>query len=377
MSFNGGCMSSRALLRLEEETEYDDVDEAPQINEVDLETTNPEEEAAYIPYNWVQTQDAILKLEEMTQSRVIVYWVHPRASITDDDAEILYKHLHLMGRQEKITLVITAPGGMGVASLKIARLLRSYCGKLEVMVPHRAASAATILALAGERIVMTPLGALSPIDTSLQHPLNPACGNQPVSVELQEIQHFLRLVRRESNQDGEVKVYPVNSVELLSKHVHPVVLGAMERSSSFSRRLASDVLRLHEKDEAKIARIVDALTDDYPSHAYPISVDEAKRLGISAERADVELEQVLWEIENGVKQVMFRMVSPTSELSREVTTNLVNIETLGCRSFLEARDEEQIVDDGTWVLKQSSLTWYTAQPNLEVEGAFRLESVLL
>ena len=54
-----------------------------------------------------------------------------------------------------------------------------YCDDLTVIVPHKAHSSGTVISLGANRIVMTKQATLSPIDPSLNNPLNPIIPNHP------------------------------------------------------------------------------------------------------------------------------------------------------------------------------------------------------
>ena len=68
-------------------------------------------------------------------------------------------------------------------------LIRIFCDELEILVPLKALSAGTLIAIGADRVVMTKQAALGPIDPSVNNPLNPqaSIGGQlkqvPVSVE--------------------------------------------------------------------------------------------------------------------------------------------------------------------------------------------------
>ena len=67
---------------------------------------------------------------------------------------------------------------------------------MEFIVPSVAASACTMLALGGDKILMGPLSTLSPIDISLtNHELAPKdSDNYPVRIEVTQIQKFIELL---------------------------------------------------------------------------------------------------------------------------------------------------------------------------------------
>jgi ClpP class serine protease len=66
-----------------------------------------------------------------------------------------------------LDLIIETPGGSGEATEDIVRIIRSKYESLAVIVPGWAKSAGTILAMAGDEILMGPESALGPIDAQL------------------------------------------------------------------------------------------------------------------------------------------------------------------------------------------------------------------
>jgi len=66
-----------------------------------------------------------------------------------------------------LDLILETPGGSGEATEDIVNLIRSKCDSVAVIVPGWAKSAGTILAMAGDEILMGPASALGPIDAQL------------------------------------------------------------------------------------------------------------------------------------------------------------------------------------------------------------------
>ena len=64
----------------------------------------------------------------------------------------------------RLFLLLNSPGGFVSSSYKVARALRSNYKEIKVFVPHIAASGGTLVALAGNQIVMGLMSQLSPID---------------------------------------------------------------------------------------------------------------------------------------------------------------------------------------------------------------------
>ncbi len=71
--------------------------------------------------------------------------------------------------QKKLFLLINSPGGSPSSSYIIANILRNTFSNITVFVPDLAASGGTLLALAGNEIVMSQISKLSPIDTQISY----------------------------------------------------------------------------------------------------------------------------------------------------------------------------------------------------------------
>ena len=89
------------------------------------------------------------------------------ASIDSDDIPAFGDILMSVGEVDELNLIINSPGGDGTVAEKIIELCRAYCTKFNVIVPNRAKSAATIIALGADQIVMGYCSELGPIDAQV------------------------------------------------------------------------------------------------------------------------------------------------------------------------------------------------------------------
>lgn len=89
------------------------------------------------------------------------------ASIDSDDIPAFGDVLLSIGDVDQLNLIINSPGGDGTVAEKIIELCRAYCKELRVIVPNRAKSAATIIALGADEIVMGYCSELDPIDAQV------------------------------------------------------------------------------------------------------------------------------------------------------------------------------------------------------------------
>lgn len=247
-------------------------------------------------------KDRIEYYKEIASSRnssVLVYVTGDRQGMETqmhpEVIDIMTEHLDAMKNTNKISLILHSRGGDTSAGWSICNLLRSFCTELEVIIPARAHSAATLLSLGADNIIMTKQATLGPIDPNVNSPLNPLIpgggSNARVGVSVESIEGFVQLAKEKFNITDSVGNAQILSV--LAEKVHPLVLGNAFRARSHIRMLATKLLEFHfsnKRDEEQINAIVDFLSSDSGSHDYTINRKEAKdQLGLSIEKPSLEL----------------------------------------------------------------------------------------
>ncbi|HEY8122316.1 MAG TPA: hypothetical protein VII78_13425 [Myxococcota bacterium] len=205
------------------------------------------------------------RIEESRGSRVIAL-VHRQETmsflglpvfryIDVDDSEQILRAIHLTAAEVPIDLILHTPGGLALASTQIARALARHPSKVTVFVPHYAMSGGTLIALAASEIVMSEHAVLGPVD--------PQVGTVPAA-------SILRAVERKpiAEVDDETLILADQSamaIEQLRQTIHDLT----------ARRLPEHVR--------------DALATDLSAgrwtHDYPITADEARKLGLNVSTA--------------------------------------------------------------------------------------------
>ncbi|MCE0497526.1 MAG: hypothetical protein LV481_06225, partial [Methylacidiphilales bacterium] len=86
------------------------------------------------------------------------------------DADMVEEVLSNADCSKGVTLILDAPGGDGLAAERMVRVCRSYSKKdFETIVPARAKSAATMVCLGSDRILLSPTSELGPIDPQVYY----------------------------------------------------------------------------------------------------------------------------------------------------------------------------------------------------------------
>lgn len=205
-----------------------------------------------------------------------------QASIAPDQVHQIIRHLRAISKEsncEKIDLFLHSRGGDTSTAWPLVNAIRNYCKSFSVLVPVIAYSAATLVSLGADEIVMCGIASLSPIDPTVANLFNPTDENtkQPLGISVEDVTSFVSLAQ--DNPIGIKKEANVTEVfKILAKKVHPLALGNVKRSHSQIRLLARKLLSLHLKGEGQksIDIIVDELTERLYTHSHSISRNEAR-----------------------------------------------------------------------------------------------------
>jgi membrane-bound ClpP family serine protease len=71
-------------------------------------------------------------------------------------------------KTKPLHVLLASPGGDGETAIRMVRSMQSRCCALTVLVPDMAKSAATLLCLGADKILMGPAGDLGPVDPQFQ-----------------------------------------------------------------------------------------------------------------------------------------------------------------------------------------------------------------
>ena len=226
--------------------------------------------------------ELIGKIEDLRSSKVICYLTSLRpgvvASIADDAVRVFYDHLlQLPSRPiDKLDLLIVSNGGSGTVPWRLTALLREFTKSFNVLLPYRAYSAATLLALGADEIVMHPFGEMGPIDPTVSNDFNPVEGGRRLGISIEDVSAYISFIKDTVGIRHEDEL--VKAVEILVDKVHPLALGNVERFLSQSRLIAKKILSTHmaDLDEHALDEIIENLTSKLYFHGHPINRHEAK-----------------------------------------------------------------------------------------------------
>lgn len=253
--------------------------------------------------------EIIKKIEEKRKSKVITYITSDRTNlsvqIAGDIIPIIHDHILSFDEKEreKIDLFIYSRGGDSNVPWALVSMIREYCkkGSFSVLVPFRAHSAATVISIGADEIIMTKKGELGPIDATLSSgPYNPVDENTksrlPLSVE--DVTGYFSLLKRIGcERPDEI----MDGFRELTKKVHPLALGSINRTLEETKLVGLRLLSTRAKPftEEENKDIIKKLSSELYSHGHAITRTEAEQyLGLKQvkEAESFSIEDEMWEL---------------------------------------------------------------------------------
>lgn len=198
--------------------------------------------------------------EEIRGSRVITL-IHRQESmsllgfrmaryIDIEDSEKILRAIKLTDDDVPIDLILHTPGGLVLASEQIANALARHPAKVTVFVPHYAMSGGMMLALAANEIIMDENAVLGPVD--------PQIGQYPAASILKVI--------------ADKDINKIDDETLILADIAQKAIGQVKETV---RRVTCCDYTPEESE-----RLAEALASGRWTHDYPISLEEARNLGL-------------------------------------------------------------------------------------------------
>ena len=166
------------------------------------------------------------------------------------DSEEILRAIRLTPPDVPIDFIVHTPGGLVLATEQIAFALLRHPAPVTIFVPHYAMSGGTLLALAADAIVMDPNAVLGPVD--------PQVGRYPAASILAAV------AEKDRNEvDDDTLILADVSRKAIDQMTETVTAILNER--------------LPKADAERLAR---TLTEGRWTHDFPITVDQARALGL-------------------------------------------------------------------------------------------------
>jgi hypothetical protein len=250
----------------------------------------------------------VTEIEGKSQGRFFCFYQNQGAKeeIDRDTLIRVRSQLSELGHVGKLTVLVDSPGGDADAAFHLVRVFRQSADNLEVIVADWAKSAATLVCLGADKILMGANAELGPLDAQLADPNGSAI---PISAlnafkSLEYLQRYtldtlnlaiilmLQKARMDIPNAIQQSLPFVSCVATpLFQQVEPKQLGEARRHLSVAEEYGERIMSRYgysSMSKSKIKDIVNKLVWEYPSHSFVIDLKEAQQLGLHVEQLDNE-----------------------------------------------------------------------------------------
>jgi hypothetical protein len=189
-------------------------------------------------------------------------------------------------------VLLASPGGDGETALRMLRSMQARCSELTVIVPDLAKSAATLVCLGADRIVMGPAGDLGPVDPQFLLPNRSLVSAKEIVAAVDEA-------------EGRVKTNP-ETFPLFAGLLQDVNMLMVEQARSALSRsevlVAEALACCRGRTEVDVERLQqqlkEKLIDEPTTHMAVFGAGAARDLGLPVEEAGTSSREwaILWSL---------------------------------------------------------------------------------
>lgn len=249
------------------------------------------------------------KIKELRKGRAIISFFisfHSPVPLSNMDADIIEEIISELDTSKGVTLILNAPGGDGLTAERIIQICRSYSGAdFETIVASKAKSAATMVCLGSDQILMSPTSELGPIDPQIPYRTGKSFEWIPAH---HVIKTYDELFQNATNLDDSKQIEPYlqQLADFKASEIEQ-----FRSSQKLALSIAISSLKsgmMNKLDEKAIEEKIKPFTDPEVtfSHGRALNYDQAQDCGLKIELVDLnsELWRTIWSLYMRSKHVV-------------------------------------------------------------------------
>jgi len=232
-------------------------------------------------------------VENRRKSLLVLYYPDNGGEVKVSDINKIDGELRsFRSSNNNIDILLHTTGGDPNAAYRIVQYIRCIANKVSILVPFYAYSAGTLMCFGTDKILLATSAVLSPIDIYVSFE-----NYENNRIELAAIDKYIEFVKhcKKTIEDAEMETNLEEA--LLVEMVRQI--GATNIGSFFRKRewtkyyaeiLLADYMLKDIPDKQKIVdHIIDMMVFKFPSHAFDIDYNIAKRIGLIVENMPIDL----------------------------------------------------------------------------------------
>jgi len=267
-------------------------------------------------------QEAISSIEKITNRQLLVYeanlWSN-RSGLGEEDIQPFGDLLVRLSSKQNFDLLLQSPGGDIDAAEKIVYMCREIGGQFRVIIPEYAKSAATLIALASDQVIMGLASEIGPIDAQLT---GPGPGGATFQTSAQAFIDEFDRIKKEVDDTGKLSPAYFPLLEGINLGFIRMCRNLMDRSQKFAEKWLKKYM-LKDNPEAAEGLAADLCNvKKWLSHGVVIDADQATLLGVKVKKLsqDDDLWKQIWYL-HCCYGVLFRR-TPISKIYESTTVSL-------------------------------------------------------
>jgi len=258
-----------------------------------------------------QIRSKVTEIQALRDIPLLVLRTNGNDGISRSHFNDVYQQLKSQPQFEEMDVILESFGGNIDSAYKISKLLKQKARTMNVIIPHFAKSAATLISIAADNIILAPKAELGPLDAQVPDPRNRR--NRISALDTFKSLEFLRMYALETmdltvrfllergltvDEATDKSIIMVEKVcNPLMCQIDPVLMGEYERILSIAEEYGARLLESRmTRDNAE--ELLDKIIKRYPSHSFVIDLDELASLNITSELANPELTIKLEELDD-------------------------------------------------------------------------------
>lgn len=224
-------------------------------------------------------------------------------------------HKLLRGKKfKKLGVILQTPGGDIHVAYQMIKLLRSYTREIHIIVPLYAKSAGTLICLGADKLLLSELSELGPLDTQIkeqqegQPPTYTSALNEFKALEqvrlhtLESLDIATKLIIQRSGLKISEAVslasqFTGRTSAKLYEQLSPTNIGKYARALEVGEQYGIRILMtLMGWSEENAKHSISTLVKSYPAHGFVIDLEELKRLGLPAEKVNPNVLELVCDL---------------------------------------------------------------------------------
>lgn len=246
----------------------------------------------------------IKEIEKITKRKLIVYAAdfnksHPAVPNSINQLDLTsFSDLIEKIDGDSIDILIHSPGGSAEATEQLVSMLRENYKDIRFIVPRMAKSAATMLTLSGNKILMDDRSELGPTDPQVVIPVPGGIMFVPAKSILNGFNKAKSIIESEGTDSLPAYLPMLNKYDL---HLLEICETSLKLAEELVREWLKKYMFEGKKEKEELAKELSGHFlehDDHKSHARPITISKAKewKLDVGDMRENKELRDKVWKL---------------------------------------------------------------------------------